>query len=87
MRLFSIKTYNVDYEGYTEKKLKIDGDKMSPDKFREFLGSVFSSYVWALKPGASMYVCHPSAEWHMSANRISRPGEGSQIDSTLGDYL
>src|SRR5438270_6331768 len=34
---------------------------MSPEQFREFLGSVFSSYVWALKPGASMYVCHPSS--------------------------
>jgi DNA modification methylase len=34
---------------------------MSSEQFREFLGSVFLSYVWALKPGASMYVCHPSS--------------------------
>jgi DNA modification methylase len=59
--VFTDPPYNVDYEGYTEEKLKIEGDKMSPEQFREFLGSVFSSYVWALKPGASMYVCHPSS--------------------------
>ena len=59
--VFTDPPYNVDYEGYTEEKLKIEGDKMSPEEFREFLGSVFSSYVWALKPGASMYVCHPSS--------------------------
>jgi DNA modification methylase len=59
--VFTDPPYNVDYEGYTEEKLKIAGDKMSSEQFREFLGSVFLSYVWALKPGASMYVCHPSS--------------------------
>jgi site-specific DNA-methyltransferase (adenine-specific) len=52
---------NVDYEGYTEEKLTIQGDKMMPEQFQEFLESVFSSYICALKPGGSMYVCHPSS--------------------------
>jgi DNA modification methylase len=59
--VFTDPPYNVDYEGYTEEKLKIQGDKMTPEQFQEFLESVFSSYIWALKPGGSMYVCHPSS--------------------------
>lgn len=59
--VFTDPPYNVDYEGYTEEKLKIQGDRMTPEQFREFLNSVFSSYIWALKPGSSMYVCHPSS--------------------------
>ena len=59
--VFTDPPYNVDYEGYTEEKLKIQGDKMTPKQFQEFLLAVFSSYVWALKPGGSMYVCHSSS--------------------------
>jgi DNA modification methylase len=59
--VFTDPPYNVDYQGYTEEKLKIQGDKMTPEQFQEFLSSVFSSYLWALKPGGSMYVCHPSS--------------------------
>jgi DNA modification methylase len=59
--VFTDPPYNVDYEGYTEEKLKIQGDQMTPEQFQEFLGAVFSSYIWALKPGGSMYVCHPSS--------------------------
>jgi DNA modification methylase len=59
--VFTDPPYNVDYEGYTEEKLKIQGDKMTPVQFQEFLLDVFSSYLWALKPGGSLYVCHPSS--------------------------
>ena len=59
--VFTDPPYNVDYEGYTEEKLKIQGDRMTPEQFQQFLNSVFSSYIWALKPGGSMYVCHPSS--------------------------
>jgi DNA modification methylase len=59
--VFTDPPYNVDYEGYTEEKLKIQGDQMTPERFQEFLNSVFSSYIWSLKPGGSMYVCHPSS--------------------------
>ena len=52
----------MDYEGYTEDRLKIKGDKMTPDQFHEFLLATFSSYRRIAKPGASMYVCH-SCSW------------------------
>jgi DNA modification methylase len=59
--VFTDPPYNVNYEGYTEEKLKIQGDKMTPQQFQEFLLAVFRSYLWALKPGGSIYVCHPSS--------------------------
>jgi DNA modification methylase len=52
--------YNVDYEGYTEDRLKIKGDKMSDADFRQFLEASFRSYRRMMKPGASIYVCHCS---------------------------
>ena len=59
--VFTDPPYNVDYEGYTDKKLKIEGDKMSADKFRMFLGGAFASYSNIVKQGGSMYVCHSSS--------------------------
>jgi len=59
--VFTDPPYNVDYQGYTEEKLKIQGEKKTAEQFQEFLASVFSSYQWALKPEASLYVCHPSS--------------------------
>lgn len=59
--VFTDPPYNVDYEGYTDDKLKIEGDRMSTDQFRQFLGSVFTSYRTVMKTTASMYVCHPSS--------------------------
>lgn len=53
--------YNVDYEGYTEEKLKIKGDKMSDADFKGFLGATFRAYRAIVKPGASIYVCHSSS--------------------------
>jgi DNA modification methylase len=52
--------YNVDYEGYTEDRLKIAGDKMTAEQFLAFLLASFRTYRRALKPGASIYVCHSS---------------------------
>jgi hypothetical protein len=47
LQVFTDPPYNVDYEGYTEEKLKIQGDQMTPEQFQEFLTSVFSAYAWA----------------------------------------
>jgi DNA modification methylase len=58
--VFTDLPYNVDYEGYTEDRLKIKGDKMSDADFRQFLEAAFRSYRTIMKPGASMYVCHCS---------------------------
>jgi DNA modification methylase len=59
--VFTDPPYNVDYEGYTEKRLKIKGDRMSDAEFKQFLQAAFSSYRTFTKPGASMYVCHSSS--------------------------
>jgi DNA modification methylase len=59
--VFTDPPYNVDYEGYTEKRLKIKGDRMSAGEFKQFLEVAFRSYRAIVKPGASLYVCHSSS--------------------------
>jgi DNA modification methylase len=58
--VFTDPPYNVAYEGYTEDKLTIKNDAMSPEAFRQFLKDTFVSYRMATKTAASLYVCHPS---------------------------
>lgn len=59
--VFTDPPYNVDYEGYTEDRLKIKGDRMTAEQFHQFLLATFSSYRSVVKRGASMYVCHSSS--------------------------
>ena len=59
--VFTDLPYNVDYEGYTEEHLKIQGDRMSAAEFKQFLEAAFRSYRTLVKPGASLYVCHSSS--------------------------
>src|SRR3954447_3121668 len=59
--VFTDPPYNVDYEGYTEDRLKLKGDKMTAEQFRTFLANVFASYRTVVKNGASIYVCHSSS--------------------------
>ncbi len=54
--------YNVDYEGKTESKMKIQNDHMDDGKFRVFLNDSFALAVEAMKPGASYYVFHADTE-------------------------
>src|SRR5712692_3567948 len=42
--IFTDLPYNVDYEGYTKDRLKIQGDRMTADEFREFLHAAFTSH-------------------------------------------
>jgi DNA modification methylase len=58
--VFSDPPYNTDYEGYTEERLKIQNDQMSADQFKRFLRDSFRSFRSAVKPGASLYICHSS---------------------------
>lgn len=51
--VFTDPPYNVDYEGYTEKRLKIKGDRMSDADFKQFLEGAFRSYKNLVKHGAS----------------------------------
>lgn len=72
--VFTDPPYNVDYEGYTEEKLKIKGDKMTPEQFQLFLSEVFAAYRGIVKSGASVYVCHSSSWQREFQNAIEAAG-------------
>lgn len=59
--VFTDPPYNVDYEGYTEERLKIRGDRMSDAEFKQFLQAAFRNYREIVKSGASLYICHSSS--------------------------
>jgi DNA modification methylase len=72
--VFTDLPYNCDYEGYTEKRLKIQNDKMSDAEFRCFLEQSFQTYRTAIKPGASLYICHPSSFQREFQNALEAAG-------------
>jgi len=72
--VFTDPPYNVDYEGYTEDPLTLQGDRMSPERFCEFLATTFGNYRSIVKPGASLYVCHPSSWQREFQNAIEAAG-------------
>jgi DNA modification methylase len=59
--VFTDPPYNVSYEGYTEDRLTIKGDRMTAEQFHQFLRDTFGSYRAIAKAGASLYVCHSSS--------------------------
>ena len=72
--IFTDPPYNVDYEGYTEERLKIRGDRMSNAEFKQFLNGAFRSCRSAVKPGASLYVCHSSSWQREFQNALEAAG-------------
>ena len=54
--------YNVDYEGKTKDKLKIENDSMNDDTFRQFLVDAFTNADGAMKEGAVFYIWHADSE-------------------------
>jgi len=72
--VFSDPPYNVDYEGYTEDRLTIKGDRMSDADFKKFLERAFRSYRTLVKPGASLYVCHSSSWQREFQNALEAAG-------------
>ena len=54
--------YNVDYEGGTDKKLKIKNDNMEDQAFRQFLIDVYKAADHVMKPGAPFYIWHADIE-------------------------
>ncbi len=67
--VFTDPPYNVDYQGYTKDRLKIEGDRMTPDEFQKFLAASFTNYRAIIKPGASFYVCH-SSSWQREFQNV-----------------
>ena len=72
--VFTDPPYNVSYEGYTEDRLTIKGDRMAAADFKNFLESAFRSYRGVVKPGASMYVCHSSSWQREFQNALESAG-------------
>lgn len=72
--VFTDPPYNVDYEGYTEERLKIKGDRMSDADFKQFLERAFHSYRILVKPGASLYICHSSSWQREFQNALEAAG-------------
>jgi DNA modification methylase len=72
--IFTDPPYNVDYEGYTDDKLKIQGDRMSDADFKQFLEAAFRSCRTVVKPGASLYVCHSSSWQREFQNALEAAG-------------
>ncbi len=54
--------YNVDYEGKTKDKLKIENDSMSENTFTEFLSDAFSNANSVMQPGAVFYIWHADSK-------------------------
>ncbi|MBQ0061346.1 MAG: ParB N-terminal domain-containing protein [Bacteroidales bacterium] len=54
--------YNVNYEGGTKDKLKIQNDNMEKAQFKQFLFDAFKNAHTAMKPGAVFYVWYASRE-------------------------
>lgn len=54
--------YNVQYEGKTKKRLRIENDAMDEDNFTDFLIDAFQNADKAMHPGASFYIWHGDAK-------------------------
>ena len=57
--VFTDPPYNVDYEGKTKEKLKIQNDKHTVSEFRNFINASISNLILFTKKGGSYYVCIP----------------------------
>ena len=54
--------YNVNYEGKTADRLKIQNDQLADKEFRQFLASAYSVAYNYLNDGASFYIWHSDSE-------------------------
>lgn len=66
--------YNVDYEGGTKDKLKIQNDKMKDDQFLKFLTDAFARMYEHSKQGAPIYVFHADSEGYNFRNAFKSAG-------------
>ena len=72
--VFTDPPYGVNYQGYTDQHLKMQGDDMEPAQFRQFLSDTFRSYRRIIKPAASLYVCHSSSWQREFQNALEAAG-------------
>lgn len=67
--------YNVNYEGKTSDKLKIDNDDMGDNEFSHFLNTVMKNALSVLDPGAAFYIFHADTEGFNFRQSIILNGE------------
>ena len=72
--IFTDPPYNVDYEGYTEERMTIQGDRMTAEEFQKFLSTVCHHYRQIAKLGASLYMCHASSWQREFQNALEEAG-------------
>lgn len=72
--VFTDPPYNCDYEGYTEERPTIQGDRMTGEQFPRFLADSSANYRRIVRPGASLYVCHSSARQREFQNALENAG-------------
>ena len=72
--VFTDAPYNVDYEGYTGDHPKIRGDRLTREQYQQFLAAAFHGYRAVVKPGASLYICHPSLWQREFQNALEAAG-------------
>ena len=66
--------YNVDYEGGTAEKLKIQNDNQTPEQFVEFLIKAFENMRDNLKEGGAFYIWHASSSQREFENALNNVG-------------
>lgn len=67
--------YNINYEGKTKDKLKIQNDNLSNNEFRDFLIKVFNNANNYIKFGGGFYVWYASCECVNFYNAITQNGD------------
>lgn len=66
--------YNVNYEGETKDKLKIQNDNMTNDAFSAFLVKAFENAKAIMKVGASFYIWHADSNGGIFRNACASVG-------------
>lgn len=72
--VFTDPPYNVDYQGGTDEKLKIQNDNMPAEEFNEFLSSVMKNLFLITAPGGAIYVCHADSAGSDFRGAMTRAG-------------
>jgi len=72
--VFTDPPYGIDYHGRTAERLTIANDRMPVEEFVAFLQAAFGALRGAIKPTASVYVCHGSRYQREFQNALEAAG-------------
>ena len=66
--------YGVNYQGYTDQRLKIQGDNLNAEQLQQLLSEAFRCCRNIVQPGASLYVFHSSSRQREFQNALEAAG-------------